>query len=159
MKTFEIMLPATAVEMYHLGKSLLLSYRALAKKFGLTIDGGGQNAHDGLPVLRKDFMLFGGTLIPNGGERGEAKRTESFEYRTEEFLKALHKELLKFQVQGLGDDLGLDYYVYCSYSTSPGGTFEKVDLMDPKKWFLGARRGSDFRRQPTIGPITWMIAK
>lgn len=159
MKVYEVILPATAIEMHRLGKTMLLDYRTQAKKFGITIDGGGQSAHNGLPVLRKDYMLFGGTLIPNGGERAEAKRADGFEYRAEEFLKALHKELMKFQVHGLNDDLGLNYHVYCGYSTSPGGTFEKVDSMDPKKWFHGARRGSDFRRQPTIGPITWMIAK
>lgn len=160
MKLDEIKLPDDSRGMVELGKELTSNYRKLAAEFDITIDGGvGGNAHGGLPLARKDYLLLGGWLRPRGGKKTEAASIIEFEKRVQLFLKKLHPDLGRLQVHGINDDLGLNYHVYIGTSIARDGSgMKRVDSTTPEDWFDMLAFAPDHRGLPGAR-VTWMVAK
>lgn len=129
MKTHEILtgkLPENKQGMATLARSYLLMDRGLAKQHGLTIDGsarGSTGAQGQLPVVRTDWFLMGGALIPAGGLGQEEKRTTPFEERCSQYIRALWPSLQHLLVNSLSDSLEQDYQVFVQVSSSPAEQF------------------------------------
>lgn len=132
MKLVEIITPATTTkEMVDIAKQLMAEYRAIAAKHDITIDGS-RGAHDSLPMVRKDYILFGGRLKIKGTQKQEEKRTVGFQKRVYDFLEDLWPKLGLLQVDAIGDDLEENFKVLVRIDDGVFDSFDSTRLF--KTW-------------------------
>ena len=127
-------------------------YRAQAAKYDITIDGSGNNAHNGMPLVRKDASWFGGVILPRGGWKKEADSMRiPLPKRAKFFLKDLAKELEKFAVEGR--------LIYVCRGTSNFSKYDSLQV-DQIETFLLGMSGITDPNHPQGAPhkVAWRVS-